>query len=140
MYRISPVEYTVGYYLDPANLAWTHEHVKDKWVYGLFQSFRLSWLVVIIGLLFALQRKNWNAVLFIFLPVALAASQYYFAYDLSCLGGLAYPAFSWLLINCAKRIRPGSPLGNCFSPGQLFRPGLLCGALDPLWYGPFWMK
>lgn len=141
VYRISPVEYTVGYYLDPANLAWTHEHVKDKWVYGLFQSFRLSWLVVIIGFFFALQRKNWNAVLFIFLPVALAASQYYFAYDLSRLGGLAYPAF-FVAIDQLRKAHPTwfAPLAIALVLANFFVPAYCVGALDPLWYGPFWMK
>ena len=102
-----------GYCLDPPTWPGRFEHVKDKWVYGLFQSFRLSWLVVIIGLLFALQRKNWNAVLFIFLPVALAASQYYFAYDLSLPGRSGIPGF-FVAIDQLRKAHP-----TWFAPWQL---------------------
>jgi hypothetical protein len=141
IHSISPVEYTVGYYFDPGNLAWTHEHVKDKWVFGLFQSFRLSWVFVLAGLLLALRDREWRNALFILLPVALAASQYYFAYDLSRLGGLAFPSF-FVAGDQIRKQAPGwfVPLVAVLVLANLFVPAYCVGALDPLWYGPFWLR
>lgn len=141
VHLISPVEYTVGYYLDPANLSWTHEHVKDKWMYGLFQSFRLSWLIVIAGLFLAIKRREGNAALFILLPVILAASQFYFAYDLSRLGGLAFPSF-FIAGELLRKERKHwlVPLAAFLVIANLFFPAYCIGALDPMWYGPFWLR
>jgi hypothetical protein len=139
---VTNVEYNADYYFDAHNMKWTQEHVFPQLLYGIFQTFRLAWILPVIAFLVNLKEKRpieniLMASLFIFV-----ISQMLIAYDISRLTGLCFP----LIIISAMRLR------KTFGPEKLlllahsiillnfFIPAYCIGALEPIFYGPFWLK
>ena len=135
------VEYDVAYYIDPKNVQWTREHVLPNLVSGIFQAFKLSWLIPAIAVYVDFKEKRFGEIALIVTGFVFVLSQMLVAYDISRLMGMCFP----ILIIAALRIR--SHFGSekfLFAVTALvllnfFIPTYCIGALDPIPLPPFWM-
>jgi hypothetical protein len=137
-YIVSHIElnFTVGYYLDSANMRWTREHVYPNLANGIFQSFRLAWLIPFAGIVIDIYEKRTTELLLILSAIVFVMLQFFIAYDISRLAGLAFPS----LIISAVRLneffgarKSGFLLITIFIL-NLFIPAYCVGALDPIKY------
>ncbi|HNS11967.1 MAG TPA: hypothetical protein PKM97_05090 [Bacteroidia bacterium] len=137
---VSEVDFNTSYYFDPENLRWTRDRVSEHLAEGIFQAFRLGWVLPILAMLLYISKRNFKDVLILIVGFVFIASQFFIAYDISRLMGLAFP----LIILSAWTIRDayGTKIFNNLTWTlvfiNLFIPSLCIGALEPIPYPPFW--
>ena len=134
--------FTLEYYLDPVNMKWTREHVLPNLANGIFQSFRFAWIIPVVAIVIDLYQKRFNEALLILSAIVFVMMQFFIAYDISRLAGLAFPA----LLLGALRLKEF--LGNkkftllliSIFILNLFIPSYYVGALEPFRYGAGWFS
>lgn len=137
---ISEVGFDTSYYFDKENLRWTWDHVSERLAEGIFQAFRVGWLIPLIALFENVRRREYKENLVMLVGFVFIVSQFFIAYDISRLTGLAFP----IIILGAWRIREAygsayfTPLIWLLVFINLFIPSLCVGALEPIPYPPFW--
>jgi hypothetical protein len=142
MLQNEEIEYNASYYLDPNNIQWTKEHVLPHLASGIFQAFRLTWLIPLTAFVINLIQSRHRENLLILAGFAVVLCQMIVAYDISRLMGLSFP----IILISALRIREyaGSKklLMLVFSIFilNLFIPSYCIGALDPISLKPLWMN
>ena len=135
-----PVEYSLAYYFDPHNMQWTREHVLPNLAEGVFQAFRLFWIFPLLAIGLDIYQKRFFEVILILAITIFVFSQFFIAYDISRLSGLAFPA---VLIG-AKRVRHYLGYKNFLSFFTIviilnfLIPSIYIGALEPIPLKPFW--
>jgi len=135
------VEYDLAYYFDPKNVRWTQEHVFPHLLSGIFQAFKLSWILPVIAIGIDLKEKRFSEIFLLLTCFVFVVSQMLIAYDISRLMGMCFP----MIIIAALRIRThwGSEkflsLVYILVLVNLFIPSYCIGALEPIPYAPFWM-
>lgn len=145
MYRVIissfvEVGFNTSYYFDQQNLRWTWDHVLDHLHEGIFQAFRVAWILPIIAIIVNAREGKYKEIILLTLGFIFIISQFLIAYDISRLTGLAFP----LILVSSWRIREyyGSNISNSLIwliiLVNLFVPSLCIGALEPLPYPPFW--
>ncbi len=136
-----PVEYSLAYYFDPHNMQWTREHVLPNLSSGIFQAFRLFWIFPVLAICLDILEKRYFEVLLILVIVVFVVLQFFIAYDISRLSGLAFPA----VFIGAKRARMflGKKKFLSFISIVILLnfliPSIYVGALEPIPLKPFWM-
>ncbi len=136
------LNFSLQYYFDPANMKWTREHVLPNLANGIFQSFRLAWIIPIAAICVDLFEKRYKEAILILSVFLFVTLQFLIAYDISRLSGLAFPA---LIIGA---IRMKEFLGDekfTISISVIFilnliTPSYCVGALEPFSYGPGWLN
>lgn len=138
----APVDFSVDYYFDENNLNWTRQQLSGKIPFGIFQAFRLFWILPIMALVINAYKKNFGEFLLMIALFLGVSAQFYVAYDVSRLAGLAFP----LVLSGAVRVREF--IGKDKFVVALFIlillnffvPAWCIGALDPIFYGPWWLN
>jgi hypothetical protein len=82
----------MGFFLNKANVTDSVLLQYDYLVYGIFQSFKLFWIVPVVAALLALKKQEHHTAILITCIIACAGLQLFFASDTSRLVGLAFPA------------------------------------------------
>ncbi len=137
---ISEVGFDTTYYFAAENLRWTWDHVSEHLVEGVFQAFRLGWILPVIALLINVKGKRHNENLLLISCFIFVVSQFFIAYDISRLSGLAFPLIiisGWRL---KASLKPSVFVRLLWTAAfvNLFIPSLCIGALEPIPYPPFW--
>ena len=137
-----PVDYTLTYYFNAKSLEWTRTHVLPNLASGVFQSFRLAWILPLAAVIIDLKEKRFREILLLLSIVLFVMLQFFIAYDISRLAGLCFP----VLILSALRVK--ETLGMYKFLYLLYGIFLLnflihsycIGALEPISYMPFWLR
>jgi hypothetical protein len=135
------VEYTLQYYLDPVNMQWTREHVFPNLASGIFQAFRVAWLIPLIAIGINLYEKRFFEIVLILSAIIFVAMQFLIAYDISRLMGLAFPSLLIGLFRMKKTFSPKIFHAIIISVLiiDIILPAYCVGALDPIPYRPGWL-
>ncbi len=137
-----PVEYSLAYYFDPHNMQWTREHVLPHLASGIFQAFRLFWIFPVLAICLDIFERRYLEGVLILVIVTFVVLQFFIAYDISRLSGLAFPA----VIIGAKRVRiflGSKRFLSIISIVILLNflvPSIYVGALEPIPLKPFWLE
>lgn len=136
------LNFTLGYYLDPANMQWTRDHVLPNLANGIFQAFRLVWLIPIAAVLINLYEKRFYELLLILSAIIFVMLQFFVAYDISRLAGLAFPSIIIGAIRVRQFLgeRKFVILMSLIFIGNFFIPAYCVGALEPIPYAPGWLN
>lgn len=137
---VTEVDFDTSYYFDPGNLRWTWDHVSEHLAEGIFQAFRLTWLFAIIALYINIRERRFKEIILLFVCFVFVIAQFFIAYDISRLSGLAFP----IILIGMWRIK--EYYGSLVFKKLLwliillnfFIPSLCIGALEPIAYPPFW--
>ena len=137
-YVVSHVKlnFTLSYYTDPANMQWTREHVFPNLANGIFQSFRLAWLLPIAAIIIDIYEKRTTELLLILSAIVFVMLQFFIAYDISRLSALAFPAIllGSLRLNEYFGARKFGMFVALIFFLNLFIPAYCVGALEPFRY------
>jgi hypothetical protein len=136
------VNFTFSYYFDAGNMKWTKEHVLPHLAQGVFQSFRLGWIIFLLAFAIDLYEKRLKEILMMSVVIVFVFSQLTIAWDISRLVGFSFP----VILISANRLREffGTKkfLAIIYSVFILnfFIPSYCIGALDPIPYGTNWLR
>ncbi len=138
----SELEYGLGYYFDPKNMKWTKEHVLPHLTNGVFQAFKATWAVVLVYMFYAIRSKKGEDVILFFVLFLSVIMQFIIAHDISRLMGLFFPAILISILKLKEYMSEKSIVFLLISILFInaFIPSYYIGALDPIYYGPFWLK
>jgi hypothetical protein len=136
------LNFTLSYYFDPANMQWTRDHVLPNLAKGIFQSFRIAWIIPLVAICIDVYEKRFKELSLMLFVIIFVMLQFFVAYDISRLAGLAFPA----IISGSIRMRDflGTKkftitLAIIFIL-NLFIPSYYVGALEPFPYGTGWLN
>lgn len=136
------VAFTTSYYFNPGTMQWTREHVLPHLAEGIFQAFRLAWLLPIFAIGISIYKKQYRNTLLMIVVLVFVFSQLLIAWDISRLVGMAFP----VIILSALQVRAfiGSEkfllLVYAIILLNFFIPSYCIGALDPIPYKPLWLQ
>ena len=138
----SELEYGLGYYFDPKNMKWTKEHVLPHLAIGVFQAFKATWALVLVYMCYSIRAKKSEDVILFFVLFLSVIMQFVIAHDISRLMGLFFPAILISILKLREYISEKSIVVLLISVLVInaFIPSYYIGALDPIYYGPFWLK
>ncbi len=130
------VNFTFSYYFDAGNMKWTREHVLPHLLQGIFQAFRLAWILPIIAIGVDIYEKRYKEILLMCTVFFFVLLQLVIAWDISRLVGFSFP----VILIAASRLH--AFLGTkkflliVYSIFILnfFVPAYCIGALDPIPY------
>jgi hypothetical protein len=137
----SHVGFTITYYFDHNNLQWTKDHVLPHLADGIYQSFRLFWLIPVIAIIINFYEKNYYELLLLVVIFLGVTTQFVIAYDISRLAGLAFP----MILISALRMRAFMGTEKFLRVIYIlilinfFIPSWYVGALEPVRLKPWWM-
>ncbi|TAH41140.1 MAG: hypothetical protein EYC69_09200 [Bacteroidetes bacterium] len=137
---ITEVGFDTGYYFSQENLRWTWDHVSEHLAEGIFQAFRMGWILPLVALLINIRDKRYYEIVLILTCFFFVASQFFIAYDISRLSGLAFPLIILSGWRFKESLSPRTFRGLLWAAViiNLFVPSLCVGALEPTPYPPFW--
>jgi len=136
------VDYTLAYYFNDSSLAWTREHVLPNLASGVFQSFRLAWILPLMAIIIDLKEKRYNEILLLISVLFFVMLQFFIAYDISRLAGLCFPAIVLSAIRLKNYLGMNKLLYLLYGIFILnfLIPSYCIGALEPISYLPFWLR
>jgi len=130
------VNFTMSYYFDPGNMQWTREHVLPHLSEGIFQAFRLAWILPVVAIGIDIYEKRYREILLMCVIFIFVLLQLTIAWDISRLVGFSFP----VILIAASRIqaylgtRKFLMLTYAIIILNFFIPAYCIGALDPIPY------
>jgi hypothetical protein len=133
-------EYTTGYYFEEHNISFTREHVLPNLFFGVFQTFRLAWLIPLAAICIDIHEKRFFEIILMLSAILGVSLLFFVAYDISRLMCLAFPA----IITGGLRLREFFGKRFIFMISVIFLlnffiPSYYVGALEPVKYNGGWL-